>query len=66
MLHSGQITIFRFAATDLPSFVQVIGIASVVLNVQFTALERGSVVLDESGRTPVLVFLDEFPIFFWS
>lgn len=61
ILEPGQITCFRLASTDLPAYVQVVAIASIILNVWFTTLSRAS--LPPDRRTPVLLFLDEFPIF---
>jgi len=63
MLNPGQVTIFRLASTDLPAYLQAIQMASVLLNVWFAALQRASTVMEEARRTPVLLFLDEFPMF---
>ena len=57
-----NLSIFRFSSIEIPSHIQSIAFANIVLNLWCTALHRASLVSEPTSRSPILVIIDEFQI----
>jgi hypothetical protein len=57
-----HVSIFRFSSMEIPTHVQSIAFANIVVNLWCAALERASFIPEAKNRSPILLIIDEFQI----
>jgi hypothetical protein len=57
-----NVSVFRFSSMEIPSHVQSIAFANIVMNLWCTALERARLIQEPEKRSPIFLIVDEFQI----